>query len=172
MGYIGNILGALIGGIVTFGALYLTIKYEKNIRVKEEEINIQPYLYFEITKYYAETNHSAKIDGKIHNVGAGTAFKADLIQVTKNDRQRFLKQGSIIGINNYSELCTNIDMDTEGRYFFKFFDLKGNLYKQEFKAKYMTSFDKMVVLSYIPSEPIKIKTSKEIKDIEDLILNN
>lgn len=62
LSYFGTILSVFIGAIGTFGALYITIQFEKEDRRKERRLQFYPYLrYTIIDNYYCNHNRNDKV---------------------------------------------------------------------------------------------------------------
>lgn len=51
IGYFGNIIGALIGGLVTFYGLYITIRYEREKEEDNRRLQVIPYLKYSYIDY-------------------------------------------------------------------------------------------------------------------------
>lgn len=58
LNYVGVIIGTVLGGFVTFYALYITIKSEKDERKEDRRLQIYPYVKYEVKNNFFDSKGS------------------------------------------------------------------------------------------------------------------
>lgn len=160
--FLGGCIGAIIGAIATIAAISIEIEYNKAEKQKEDILSVRPYLY--INKFFIE-NISKKCSIKltIQNLGLQAACSIRIFQNNQDLPQPYTIYDSRCAIAASKEIELDIETDLYNTeyYFFKYYDIKGNLYIQEFRAVINESAGDKSLDHFNILEPKMIQTKKE-----------
>lgn len=131
-GFFGSYLGAIIGALTTLAALSIEIQHSEASRKREEILNIRPYLYLKVNES-TESGTKTRIKGEIRNIGLHSACDVYIYESGNHpDASGTWTRHNAISINGAEEIDKEFDLAKTVNYKFTYYDLKSNMYEQEF----------------------------------------
>jgi len=164
-GFFGGYIGAIIGAISTIIAISIEIEHNKLEKQKDEIASVRPYLY--INKLFpSNISKKCTITLTIQNLGIQAACSIRIFEHNQDLPKPVVIYDSRFAIasNQKIELELEMDFNNTEYYYFEYYDIKDNLYQQEFRAVLKNFTDYKEPDHFIMFEPQMIQTKKERKE--------
>lgn len=193
LGFIGDIIGSLIGGLIALYVLRITILNERKSQDEERRLLLMPMLLYDISsqKVVLDTEKSEDIfkasffgtksiefDLQIHNIGLGAAVSValgswkvgNIEYLTYNEFRAVPKDEKVsikikLELPTYDEYNDEIGQDIDFSRLITFKNLLGNQYKQEV----VFTFHRLKYYEgdeRLETEKIIVKRAKEVEEMK------
>lgn len=161
-GFFGGYIGAIIGALATIIAISIEIEHNKYEKQKDEIVSVRPYLYINDV-FSSRIGKTCSLTLKIQNLGLQAACSIKIFEHNQDHSspEDIYNSPFAIATNAYAEVELEIDLYNTEYYFFEYYDIKENLYRQEFRAVVMEGIGYKKLDHFIMLEPKLIQTKKE-----------
>lgn len=160
--FFGGYIGSIIGALATIIAISIEIEHNKSERYKEEVKSIRPYL--NISNFVPVHNgNNLEITLTIENLGFQAACEVRIIENDQDDFEEKIIYNKYFAVapNKEKEIVVTVNLNKTEDYFFEFYDIGYNLYRQEFRTSCKEVHGIKLPERYIILKPEIIQTKKE-----------
>lgn len=134
LGFFGSYFGAIIGAMTTLTAVSIQIKDNEKNRMQDQILNIRPYLNMKVLTSEIDGDRT-KIIGEIQNIGLHSACDIWIYELDGDhpNRNEYIFSHGSVRAGDGEKVEILFDFRKTVYYKFSFYDLKSNLYEQEFR---------------------------------------